>query len=31
MVTHDRSVLEYVDTVYEMKKGKLVRLEAVVL
>ena len=26
MVTHDRSVLEYVDTVYEMKKGKLVRL-----
>lgn len=31
MVTHDRSVLEYVDTVYEMKKGKLVRIEAVVL
>ena len=31
MVTHDRSVLEYVDTVYEMKKGKLVRLEATVL
>ena len=31
MVTHDRSVLEYVDTVYEMKKGKLVRLEASVL
>ena len=26
MVTHARSVLEYVDTVYEMKKGKLVRL-----
>lgn len=26
MVTHDRSVLECVDTVYEMKKGKLVRL-----
>ena len=26
MVTHDRSVLEYVDTVYEMKKGKLVRM-----
>ena len=26
MVTHDRSVLESVDTVYEMKKGKLVRL-----
>ena len=26
MLTHDRSVLEYVDTVYEMKKGKLVRL-----
>lgn len=26
MVTHDRSVLEYVDTVYEMKKRKLVRL-----
>ena len=26
MVTHDRSVLKYVDTVYEMKKGKLVRL-----
>lgn len=26
MVTHDRSVLEYVDTVYEMKKGNLVRL-----
>ena len=26
MVTHDRSALEYVDTVYEMKKGKLVRL-----
>lgn len=26
MVTHDRSVLEYVDTVYEIKKGKLVRL-----
>lgn len=26
MVTHDRSVLEYVDTVYEMKKGELVRL-----
>ncbi len=26
MVTHDLSVLEYVDTVYEMKKGKLVRL-----
>lgn len=26
MVTHDRSVLEYVGTVYEMKKGKLVRL-----
>ena len=26
MVTQDRSVLEYVDTVYEMKKGKLVRL-----
>ena len=26
MVTHDRSVLEYVDTVYEMKNGKLVRL-----
>ena len=26
MVTHDRSVLEYVDTDYEMKKGKLVRL-----
>ena len=31
MVTHDRSVLEYVDTVYEMKKGKLVRLEASML
>jgi ABC transporter, ATP-binding protein len=26
MVTHDRSVLEYVDTVYELKKGSLVRL-----
>ena len=26
MVTHDRSVLEYVDTVYEMKTGKLFRL-----
>ncbi|WP_455041314.1 ABC transporter ATP-binding protein [Granulicatella adiacens] len=31
MVTHDRSVLEYVDTVYEMKKGKLVRLKAFML
>ena len=31
MVTHDRSVLEYVDTVYEMKKGKLVRLSAFML
>ena len=26
MVTHDRSVLEYVDIVYELKKGSLVRL-----
>lgn len=26
MVTHDRSVLEYVDTVYELKKGSLVHL-----
>ena len=26
MVAHDRSVLEYVDTVYELKKGSLVRL-----
>ena len=25
MVTHDRSVLKYVDTVYELKHGKLVQ------
>ena len=28
MVTHDRSILPYVDTIYELKHGALTRLEA---
>ena len=28
MVTHDRSFLPYVDTIYELKQGTLTRLEA---
>ena len=31
MVTHDRSVLKYVDTVYELKHGKLVQLPSKVV
>ena len=28
MVTHDRSILPYVDTIYELKHGTLTRLAA---
>ena len=28
MVTHDRSILPYVDTIYELTHGTLTRLEA---
>lgn len=29
MVTHDRSILTYVDTIYELKHGQLIKLEKV--
>ena len=27
MVTHDRSILTYVDTIYELKHGQLLKVE----